>query len=81
MMMSDERTSQVNIQLLLWKKQIHIIIITYTYYALIDALSAHIIQLNLNTILYTHVEYSPTNAIYVKYMKQKTTKQTTARTT
>ena len=62
------------------KKQIHTIIITYTYYALIDALSAHIIQLNLNTILYTHVEYSPTNAIYVKYMKQKTTKQTATTT-
>ena len=32
----------------------------YIYYAHIDALSAHMIHVNLNTIFYTHVEYSPT---------------------
>ena len=31
----------------------------YIYHALINALSAHMIHINLNTILYTHVEHSP----------------------
>ena len=39
----------------------------YIYQALINALSAHIIHNNLNTILYTHVEHSPTKTIYIKY--------------
>ena len=30
----------------------------YIYLALINALSAHIIHINLNMILYTHVEHS-----------------------
>jgi len=37
-----------------------LIIIMYIYRALINALSAHIIHINLNTIFYTHVEESPT---------------------
>ena len=37
-----------------------IIIIMYIYYALINALSAHMIHINLNIIFYTHVEHSPT---------------------
>ena len=37
------------------------------YRALINALSAHMIQINLNMIFYTHVEHSPTKTIYVKY--------------
>jgi len=41
----------------------------YTYHALINALSAHITPVNLNTILYTHVEHSPTKTIYTKYME------------
>ena len=32
-----------------------IIIIMYIYYALINALSAHTIHINLNTIFYTHM--------------------------
>ena len=32
----------------------------YIYHALINALGAHMIHINLNTILYTHVEHSPT---------------------
>ena len=40
-------------------------IIMYIYHALINALSAHIIHINLNTIFYTHVEHSPPNAVYV----------------
>ena len=32
----------------------------YIYHALINALSAHIIHINLNTICYTHVEHSTT---------------------
>ena len=48
----------------------------YIYHALINALSAHMIHINLNMILYTHVEHSPTKTIYIKYyttkQKQKT---------
>ena len=32
----------------------------YSYHALINALSAHMIRINLNMIFYTHVEHSPT---------------------
>ena len=32
----------------------------YIYHALINALSAHMIHINLNMIFYTHVERSPT---------------------
>ena len=31
----------------------------YIYHALINALSAHMININLNMIFYTHVEHSP----------------------
>ena len=44
-----------------------IIIIMYIYHALINALSAHMIRINLNMILYTHVEHSPTKTIDIKY--------------
>ena len=43
----------------------------YIYHALINALSAHMIHINLNVILYTHVEHSPTETIYIKYYKIK----------
>ena len=43
-----------------------IIIIMYIYHALINALSAHMIHINLN-IFYTHVEHSPTKTIYINY--------------
>ena len=36
------------------------IIIMYIYHALINALSAHMIRINLNMIFYTNVEHSPT---------------------
>ena len=39
----------------------------YIYHALINALSAHMIHINLNMIFYTHVEHSPTKTIYIKY--------------
>ena len=42
------------------------IIIMYIYHALINALSAHIIDINLNMIFYTHVKHSPTKTIYLK---------------
>ena len=56
-----------------------IIIIMYIYHAIINALSAHVIHINLNMIFYTHVEHSSTKTIYVKYYKKyiKTTKCTT----
>ena len=51
-----------------------ILIITYIYHVLINALSAHMIHINLNMIFYTHVEYSPTktdNLHKVLYGKNK----------
>ena len=39
----------------------------YIHHALINALSAHMIHINLNMIFYTHVEHSPTKTIYMKY--------------
>ena len=44
-----------------------IIIIMYIYLALINALSVHMIHINLNMIFYTHVKDSPTKTIYIKY--------------
>ena len=48
-----------------------IIIIMYIYHALINALSAHMIHINLNMIFYTHVKHSPTKTIYIKYYFKK----------
>ena len=48
-----------------------IIITMYIYHALINALSVHMIHINLNTIFYTHVEHSPTKTIYIKYYTEK----------
>ena len=36
-----------------------LIIIMYIYHALINAMSAHMIHINLNMIFYTHVKHSP----------------------
>ena len=41
-----------------------IIIIMYIYHALINALSVHMIHINLNIIFYTHVEHSPTKTAF-----------------
>ena len=52
------------------KEALIIIIIMYIYHALINALSAHMIHINLNMIFYTHVKHSPTKTIYIKcYLK------------
>ena len=48
------------------------IIIIYIYYALINALSAHMIHINLNVIFYTHAEHSP---IKTTHTKQHTERQ------
>ena len=48
-------------------KIVIIVIINYIYHALISALSAHMIHANLDTIFYTHVEHSLTEAIYISY--------------
>ena len=45
----------------------------YIYHALINALSAHMIHINLNMIFYTHVEHSPTETVYIKYYMEKQT--------
>ena len=44
-----------------------IIILMYIYHVLIDALSAHMIHINLNMIFYIHVEHSLTKTIYTEY--------------
>ena len=51
-----------------------IITIMYIYHALINALSTHMIHINLNMIFinlnmifYMHVEHSPTKTMYMKY--------------
>ena len=44
----------------------HIIIIMYIYHALINAMNAHMIHINLHMIFYTHAEHSPTKTIYIK---------------
>ena len=40
-------------------EQLTLIIIMYIYHAFINALSAHLIHINLNTIFYTYVEHLP----------------------
>ena len=47
-----------------------IIIIMYIYHALINALRAHMIHINLNMIFLTHVEHSPIKTIYIKCYKK-----------
>ena len=47
----------------------------YIYHALINALSAHMIYINLNMIFYIHVEHSPTKTIYIKYYKKEKKKE------
>ena len=55
-------------------------IITYIYHALINALSAHIIHMNLNMIFYTHVEHSPTqNNLHKILYKRKKRKEKKAK--
>ena len=43
-----------------------LIIIMYIYHVLINALSTHMIHINLHMIFYTHVEHSPTKTVYIK---------------
>ena len=51
--------------------KIIIIIIMYIYHALINALGAHMIHINLNMIFYTHSEHSTTKTIYINYYIKK----------
>ena len=43
----------------------------YSYHPRINALSAHMIHINLNMIFYSSVEHSPTKTIYVKYYMEE----------
>ena len=52
----------------------------YIYHVLINALSAHMIHINLNMIFYTEVEHSPTKTIYIKYYTKKQEKKSTTNT-
>ena len=45
------------------------------YHALINALSAHIIHVNLNMIFYTYIEHNPSKHFYIKYYTKNKTKQ------
>ena len=49
-----------------------IIIIMYIYHALINALSTHMMHINLNITFYTYVEHSPTKTNYIKYYTENT---------
>ena len=51
----------------------YVIIITYIYHALINALSAHMIHIKLIMIFYTLVEHSPTKTFCIKYYTEKQT--------
>ena len=42
----------------------------YIYHALINALSTHVIHINLHMIFYTHVEHSPTKTIYISIIQK-----------
>ena len=53
-----------------------VIIMTYIYHALINALSAHMIHINLNMIFYAHVEHRPTKTIYIKCYTEKANRPT-----
>ena len=48
-----------------------LIIIMYIYHALINALSAHMIHINLNMIFYTYVEHSTIKTNYINYYSKK----------
>ena len=55
------------------EKKLQIITTMYTYHALITALSAHMVHINLNTIFYTHVKQSYQNNLHkVLYGKTHT---------
>ena len=48
----------------------------YIYHALINALSTHMILIKINTLVYTYVEHSPTETIYIRcYMETYTRTQ------
>ena len=49
------------------------IIIVYTYHALINTLTTHMIHINLIMIFYAHVGHSPTKTIYIKYYTETRT--------
>ena len=57
-----------------------IIIIMYIYHALINALSTHMININLNTIFYTHVEQSYQNNLHKVLFGNTHTHMTVAET-
>ena len=54
------------------RRECAVIIIMYIYHALINALSAHIVHINLNMIFYTHVEHSPTKNSLHKVLYRNT---------
>ena len=47
----------------------------YIYLVLIDALSAHMIHINPNTIFYTEIENNPPETIYISSISGKQQQQ------
>ena len=47
----------------------------YIYHALINALSAHMMHINLNMIFYTHIEHSPTKTTHTQSTIRKDKQQ------
>ena len=48
----------------------------YNYHALINALSAHMLPINLNMTFYTHAEHSPTKTTHTKHRAERQTPPT-----
>ena len=63
------------IKIIIKNNNVHLMI----FHTLINALSAHMIHINLNMIFYTHVEHSPTKTdnLHKVFKKQKQQKRTT----
>ena len=53
------------------KERPECITIMYIYHALINALSAYMIHINLNMIFYTHVEHSSTQTTHTKHHMER----------
>ena len=50
-----------------------VLLLLYIYHALINALSAHMIRINLNMTFYTHVEHSSTRTTHTKHHAERQT--------
>jgi len=72
----DCKSNTKSIIIIIYIKKEIINIIMYIYHALINALSTHMLHINLSMIFCSHVEHSPTKTIYIKYYTKTTTTKT-----